>query len=285
MSRLIRIICFILTVVIVVPSILQARETARVKFHNGKLSVTFEHTPLIQALHEIATSTGTDFFVDHQLQGEINIHFKALPLDEAVSRIFSHYDYAAFFGKNQSGGYRLTKVKVFRKGKQVTAKYDKIPGSGYTTTGKIPGRFGSTSASGAAAATSRATTGTDINPASSDPRGRILGEIVSTEHSIMVLQHKDEAERQILHSRISRIQQILSIPENDKPENLDQLKILEGQLARHKEVNALMTMNAQSNLLQLQKELSNIQVSKQQTTIISKRKSAPLEAGNHITRF
>ncbi len=285
MSRIIKIICFVLTVVILAPSALQAKETARVKFHNGKLSVTFENTPLIQALQKIAASTGTDFFVDHQLQGEINTHFKDLPLDEAVNRIFSHYDYAAFFGKSQAGGYRLTKVKVFRKGKQVTAKYDKIPGASYTT-GKAPGYFNSAAASGAVAASSRLIAGRGINPVPSDPRGRILGEIVSTEHSIMVLQHKDEAERQILHSKISRIQQVLSAPENDKPENLDQLKTFEGQLARQKEVNALMMMNAQGNLLQLQKELAKIQAPRQKrTTIISRKKPTLLETGNHITRF
>lgn len=87
-------------------------EQAWVHYADGKLSVAFEDTAFEQALEQTAQATGIQFSVNPGVTGWIDAFFKELPLQAAIKRLLTGYNYMLLYDKNAADQRQLSRVMV-----------------------------------------------------------------------------------------------------------------------------------------------------------------------------
>ena len=239
-----------------VPGPLLAAAEGNVLYDGDSVSLSFHNMPLSVALGKIAAQTDIEFLLDDGLSGNVSARIKNLPIDEAVRRLLGKYNHAMFFQLKQGGGYDLSKVKVFRQGKQALAKYMPITGRN-ALINHSAGSGGTSSGDGHGAISKTATDPSDSfgtvmsKPFLKTGPGMIMREIQQNQQTASILQHKARIEEGILKSKISETRQAMSEGAIESKDGLGKIKELEGQLVRKNQSNAMMILNNQKNLQEL----------------------------------
>lgn len=234
---------------------------APVLVKDGKLTLSFKNEPLKSALHKVGVATGIEFMLDGNLSGTIYAKYRDVSVEEGLRRMLRKYNHAMFFGPDGKGGYKVMSVKVFRKGRQATANYSVLGARGKVSArdaggavsvgaGLLSGNLkdGHSQADGSQSR--------QVNPFGAGSRGKMLQEIIQTRKSLAMLQRKAAAETGVLQEKIAQKKRMLAGGEGDQ-EALSQIKLLEGQLQRSKQNNAMMMINEQKNMETLQKNLGD----------------------------
>ncbi|MEO5334842.1 MAG: hypothetical protein H7839_22755 [Magnetococcus sp. YQC-5] len=263
-----------------------------VEYRHGTLSVTFRGTPIRSVLEQVASKAGIQFLLDSEIQSTVSMQFDKLPLETALRRLLQSHSHALVHSKNKDGSYRISQVKVFKKGQLAIARGERIGSDTYKD-----GHESATDAAKSDAAKANAfkpgsvKTGQDVavtdgsggvdvgaksGGAEAEPNARIdvhgvrgpaqvMAAIVETRANIDMIERKSIGESQALQSELARTQALLAAGRGgDARELVQKIKTLEQQKSRSEQNNQQMKMAEEVKLNQYQQDLVNLKSPAQQ---------------------
>ena len=253
--------------------------TSDVRFHEGRLSVIFVNVPIRDALEQVATRTGLTVFFDPEIQGTLSSRFQNLPLETALQRLLRTVSHAFVFPNNPESGQGVGSVRVFRRGRQSSARYERLGGAGVArpgrgkatattaTTGKPGGGQDGTGtargvAEGGTPSVSSRSSIASINPHSVSAPALLMRAIVETQREMAYLQRKAAGEERALRREMAQAQRELASgggdPSIDPRQALERLRTLEEQMARLKQGNVLRLMEEQKKMQLLTEKMAQL---------------------------
>ena len=198
--------------------------SSTVQFQDGRLSVILDAVPIREALVQVADQSGITILFDKNIEQNVTVRFDLLPMKAALRRLLRQQGHSFYYASAPGGGFQISKIRVFRRGKPALADYEVIKG-GMDTDVNCENSDGKIGQSGAARVGGTEDIGGPTHSEGYINRKRIMDGLGGAYVELNHLHRKMKGEKRVIRHKMAELQWELVNGQCDARDILEQSRL------------------------------------------------------------